>query len=147
MITPFGGTGIIRRQTAKIKPQAVADATAVVHPVVLPRCGAPAAVMHLVALLRGLPKLPLRLRSLPRRRGESTDTRRRTGTQSTVYRGDGVREHGLRGHSVRGHEICHQKRPQDTPVAAGAVSGKTCDSRKFPETGGGNRKLVARRRR
>ena len=62
MITPFGGTGIIRRQTAKIKPQAVADATAVVHPVVLPRCGEPAAVVHLVVLLRGLPELPLRRR-------------------------------------------------------------------------------------
>ena len=60
MITPFGGTEVIRRQTAKIKPQAVADATSVVHPVVL---------------LRGLPKLPLRRRSLPRRQVDSPRTR------------------------------------------------------------------------
>ena len=60
MITPFGGTGIIRRQTAKIKPQVVADTTSVVHPVALPR---------------GLPKLPLRRRSLPRRQVDSPRNR------------------------------------------------------------------------
>ena len=56
----FGGPEAISSRTVKIETQGVANATAVVHLVVLPRC------------LRSLPKLPLR-----RRRNQA------------VYRADG----------------------------------------------------------
>ena len=71
----FGGTEAISSRTVKIETQGVANATAVVHLVVLPRCLRTAAVVHLVVLprcFRSLPKLPLR-----RRRNQA------------VYRADG----------------------------------------------------------
>ena len=92
--------------------------------------------------LRSLPKLPLRRRSLPRRRPQEPQSTAEAATKTPGYRGGGVQSTRV----PRRRRPGPIRPPGPNPSAQTALA-KTAFAGKVPETGGENQNLVTRPRR